>query len=74
MKSHSDEVTQSLSFAMVLYEKAGKLLNNAIAVAESRETTKEMAARLREAKHDIASPLSVIYNVTEIAKRKGKPK
>lgn len=60
--THSDEILQYLSMARNLYLKAGALIDEAITKATAHTYSEPVADKLREAKHDLASPLSVIFN------------
>ena len=61
--THQDDVYQTIAQARLLYDRANSLLSEAITKAATREETRELSDRLREAKHAMASPLTVIYNI-----------
>ncbi len=60
--TNQDEILQDLSLARSLYLKAGALVDEAINKAKTHTYSEPVAEKLREAKHALASPLSVIFN------------
>jgi hypothetical protein len=70
--THSDEILQYLSLARAEYLKAGSLVDEAINRAKSHAYSEPIADKLRAAKHDLAGPLTVIFNAHNMLKGKSK--
>jgi hypothetical protein len=68
--SKTDDILVGINNARILYDRADLFIKEALTIAQSLPEAAHFLAEVRKARHDLAKPLTVIYNAKVLLKTK----